>query len=1557
MAIFTGTTKTRFPDLMDPNSGIGVITGRLQKNAINFLNSNWNQFENNFVEDGVQDVAGFSTYDESYSNIKSPSSRRIITQRNQCTILIKKRMFSTLRGNYDIRFLDDKEKMFLRATKALMTKKAQDLSYYESLLNLESIFDNDGFLNIDQVSGHTIDAFFEAIKLADPSLANATQDQLINQSITDPTLNPYSRKILQLLRLKKANQRSKANALTTWIIDPDVPDTVGIGEGVGTLELNLVASFSANAGLNGGQANLTIEDPYRTLVISEADIEIALRQALAEKNSNRRSNQFISDTLLNRAKFLDEQLNGFRKIRGVSPINFEFTLGAANVLGTIVATGQQFDEFTMGNIDPPSDLDALETTYAFQILTLLKEYLTNLQDSAALFQTINKEYNEVRQRLRNEFVGHAVIQQMDMVHIFMNSYTRENTPNYDGRLDEQTSLIGTLNSSSDVLSDEMIESERLELAPDIEFPFYKVLRDKTIFRHDGVQVFCGPVTTVSSSYSASDGKFSISVSCKDNTEFLKMGRINVAPSLAQVGGMLEDPLTPFNLSTDTASGLISDTPTLSEENKKRLKYLRFDDGPLAGKRAATEKDIFQNKTLGGTVLNYQHMPGIIYRWKSGMVAETLNVNIKKPLNKVGNTLSDIADEFGVTVLSNPFGGLDVADIISILVTGRPHNYATFLKHSLDVGTFSVDTTNQSKFYFNYLFDFLERGSGLLGDFIPAVADIIDPVTANELYNQKRKIEGFNSRLTSLNRKMAELQDKNLAGFNTSAERGNIQVQIDILRKQIDDTLKSANGLAQKKSDEDNVKISFGAIGNEVYLNFDSEQMPEIKKKLKYQLKKKPEDVRFNQDKSYLIVSDKYDSDVDIQAFAKSLKNPELFNSDYRNPYDLCMDASKTVGFEFFADTQGNIVFRPPEYNKTPLSLMMRLLELSRAEQVGHIPPFLNALFATRKDTVKEQILLTELQILEGFVLLGRISTASDIFNRASKEFSFSIKMLEGSGAWQVDENYLNFEIQKTTLFDTGEQKALLDQTQLTFGPRDESSNLSVPTTEIFLITVQNAINNILGRPDKVKVIPPSTDDASDAATQLSRYNQEKDGNANLNRLTKINEIAKLISERQFLGRTYRALAEKHKIFDQPNKSGFRTKDESLFPQFLTDLIEDDTTNLDGFRSGKRFVIYDDVILNQETSVNTPDFTRVDVTGNQDFISTDQSGSLGGIPNVIWSGAVDFDLWRQFGYRPAQTFHRPDFTEAEAQCAPYAIFKLQEQRRRIHQANLTLVGNEHYQVGDVVYLNNKNMLYYVTNVSHQFSFDNGSYTTTLTLEYGRALGEYIPTTLDIIGKGLLSAHRAAISRVKANRSAVGSNHVVILETLFVPDYENFQTSDRVDEADGRETAIERIKKNFINNENNKNKIENAIKKAATRINQKQQGDALIEVRTYYTGTGVGTFSGESTAGTLGKAQIIGQWVFDMITKHSKETYDKFLSDKLAPKSVVLVNPINIAPDSKLTENEEKLRRFPSSQAWTGASKFVNADNVGIPVNAIDIVFVTEKSQFGDQTPAKLNRDGK
>jgi hypothetical protein len=223
------------------------------------------------------------------------------------------------------------------------------------------------------------------------------------------------------------------------------------------------------------------------------------------------------------------------------------------------------------------------------------------------------------------------------------------------------------------------------------------------------------------------------------------------------------------------------------------------------------------------------------------------------------------------------------------------------------------------------------------------------------------------------------------------------------------------------------------------------------------------------------------------------------------------------------------------------------------------------------------------------------------------------------------------------------------------------------------------------------------------------------------------------------------------------------------------LVEDDTRNLLGPGSALRYIIHDRDILQCSFSESPPDFTRIDVYGTAPFIGEELDRSFQN--TYFWAGATDFDLWRKYGYKQ-QDVKLPFSSNADLQSKPFAILELQLQRVKVNRGSVTVVGNEYYRPGDVVYIPSKGLLYYVREVSHNLTFGT-TFTTQLTLEFGHAPGTYLPSPLDIIG--MQFTRDPLEGQVLIYKNQVGDDNYRALQptpTLFFPDnvevtYDNVQ----------------------------------------------------------------------------------------------------------------------------------------------------------------------------------------
>ena len=283
--------------------------------------------------------------------------------------------------------------------------------------------------------------------------------------------------------------------------------------------------------------------------------------------------------------------------------------------------------------------------------------------------------------------------------------------------------------------------------------------------------------------------------------------------------------------------------------------------------------------------------------------------------------------------------------------------------------------------------------------------------------------------------------------------------------------------------------------------------------------------------------------------------------------------------------------------------------------------------------------------------------------------------------------------------------------------------------------------------------------------EVSELNNPATSNVNTRRNSKLNKIIQLSSQLQRISDTIEKMTDPS-VSGGLDKAATMVKDKtagngtrlnagelSTILEPFGDLIEDDYNDFIGPGSSKRFIIRDDQIVRYDFKESDQNVNcRIDVTGQEDLIG-EAPGFIGEVP-LIWAGATDFDLWKQYGYRYVTAESKPFFKNAETQCAPYALMLLTRQRRDTVRATLTVTGNEYYQLGDVVYITSRDMLYYVFGVSHSFTY-GGTFQTTLDLRYGHPLGEFIPTPLDVIGKNLIKNQRK-FNTTFVSRSTAGTD---------------------------------------------------------------------------------------------------------------------------------------------------------------------------------------------------------
>lgn len=1372
-------------------------------------------------------------------NLRPRSSERIM-QEPDITVLIKKRQFSSLIENSKMNLMDADEKLFIRATKRLFYNKCRAIAAYERLTKIERIVQTGGIIS----------------DIALPQIFNAVD------SLNNLGLNIIDQKTQSTLEtIKKVKSFSDPNYVTTWLIDSSLPYVTDVGEGTGVFELTLVSSVNTTVStiLGSGSADLSIEDPYKLMVISREDIERAISEAagiLQNNNFFRLADSGLED-LTNE---LRNTLNAVRRARGATDIRFNVNEGSlqySKIRAMIDGEGREiffsFDGGFLGldssvSIDPSAfeGFNGLSTTrspYANQITSafatlsereLFQRIVSNMlqliglrQSTRNQIKSFNKQTEYVRRKMFLHYNGQPMIQQMDVVHIFCSSKTRQDAQVSQGlrtifganKLNKINDTLSNVTGAFDDIKNMFGGSENsyIEIEKNMiagpEFPtwLWSMMRNDFTRQAAGTQIFSGVVDSADHSYA--NGKYELKIGAKDNASYFKFGQININPSVDVFNSALYDPLTPFKLDFDASSGFLrGEVPPLLEENVRLLasgavkaKNGRFRGSPL-------DEQLWKIQDVEPTPTSFRkkfHDPdGFVYRWKEGIGSLIWSGEPHSSLK-----LGSFSSEASIQINKNPFAGQDVMNSLSLLITGIPYNYNTFLRSAINAGSLNRDSlTNEdgSTSFFRGLISDLSKQNATWGNFIPFKKMIINESGYKFLATGEFDIIDKNARIAQLLRERAQRFDQlslAMPEFANSPQFYHSNVNVTTSARNIDDLKTISADIIrldfQIKAEEEslnkvlnNIDQSQGSLkifGDDV--SFDSNitqidegnesqriaKRAEFRKKINNLTQRRLWKVKANEDLNLFIVDDSYDKNYDIQAFERTLNGkPELFKSTYTTIFDQIGGIADLLGMEVFADSQGHIQVRPPQYNRIPSSIFYKMLKAKEDHGIQLFPSFLENLFFNQVQGLTDQLEIIEDEIRIRAAALGYTSdkqckdllagqiNGANTFDFISSEEDGKVggkdlrsllvqsapDLLEekvSSALKELTDN-LQGTLRKGSLFDVKQRVSAVN------------SNTSGSESDI------NAVINKVGkRLESKKNVPAPTKRSLLSNDRSAQGN----GRSQVDALNLINQISTFVAERQGV---IKLLANSLKNLDQGlslNRSDetsenalfpeLNKKKSDQFPEILEHMIEDEDYDDYGQNSGQRYVITDDRIISYSIRCKPPEFTAVQVTGQ---LATDvpppalpSSLDLGdGGNGVATAYSVDYDMWRMFGFRPARPLNVAFFSDAASQCAPYGVALLNKARKDILGANITLVGNEYYQAGEVYYLEDRDLLFYAESVSHSFTY-GGSFTSSMNLRYGHNPGEYIPTMLDIIGKGLYTnRHQASLARHIRHGNASNDTHI-------------------------------------------------------------------------------------------------------------------------------------------------------------------------------------------------------
>jgi len=1322
----------------------------------------------------------FFNQDQSVS--VTPDTRNHIAMSPEATILIKKKVFSTLRSSSEISFMDKTEKMLLRATKALFAYKVQQIRAYESLTKFDNFFQKNNSYSLTLLDSFLRES--DAILNANDELKEqlATEGDGFFKDVANifelsNSAENFSQVNEDILSILKRNAFSEDAGLTTWIVDPESPENYTLGPGTGVIELTTFKGFktSINNSSSPSSASISIAYPYRIGTILEEDIDIAIEEAL-------KGTLGLFSELLNGGISSESLAGGTAAIDGASILSSAFELANEGLFDTAIDTGY------------------------------------------------------IRERLRTFYLGKPFINASDIVHYYIRgNRTFSDFSSANSKYSEDSSE-SPFDEDYMTIDDVILKAEhQLYTSGAVDYESYKKLRSKQDNSFGMAHVYAGLVTDTSESFSG--GYWNLSVNVTDNMSWLKWSRFQSEPPISDPKNVLEDPLTPFEFEKDSQGTVVTSSRDLLYENKQLLQsgLLSYDSGLLAGQNA-NEGNLIQGQynglgSLRGTKI-MQHPSGFVYRWKTGIVTATAGFTATDPRGEEDQR--DIwGQNYQLTVTNGILNNLDIPNILSVLIVGQPYNIETFIEQAFTAHNIRDKSGRLSQLDpLTGVLDAVRKQNVFYGNFQPYRMLSMSSASTQQMLNNagnrdvlNNNVKQLQERKRAIRKRIRDLQ----GGAAVFPIIQTLQNEIDTIDAAIKNQVRIASNADNALTSEDRVgiQISLGGSTNLPLYDDEDENNDVTRAMMLVGAQRRIEDVRLNRDRNLFIVSDQYDS-ADIRPFILSLNKSgwRLFEGKYVDVWQMCDKASSYLHLEFFANSQGHLEFRPPLWNRIPLTILKEAIVKQESESVEVIPKFITDLFSTRIEALYLQIHTLNIKIALAALMIGRypdntlIPNVKIIGPNSLKFFGVELNNQKGINAainlggnklsGQSNDSSLrlrqtNFESSANTALgqafgsnlDIGvsfqekgdvlqgdtetllgsfdvivqEQASLLNDLENVVTSKSGNVSPAAKFTSDDLNAIRDTFKKQFGKDPAQGLISKDSGGFTERDLLYNTDNIEKLEQVIYGSDTIADKLKKAISDRDSFVSMLQANLQKTRELEEikeflttGSNSDFEGSENSISP-FLTDtadflaksanglqkaadiitgrlaegtvydhLIEDDTRNLLGYGSGKRFILKDEYIKSATFSEKPPEFTRLDVFGSAPLGLAD-SFNRGFDGLYFWAGGTDFDLWKQYGYKPKK-IDLPFVSDPEGQGKPYAMLELAMQKIKINSASVSIVGNEFYQPGDTVYIPSKGLLYYITAVNHSFDYGQ-DFSTTLTLEYGHPAGNYIPGPLDVIGQQLVS----------------------------------------------------------------------------------------------------------------------------------------------------------------------------------------------------------------------------
>jgi hypothetical protein len=1595
-----------------------IVSGQSSTNGFSLgdLASNMDRStERRYLEDGFLRTDPYTT------DIKAFEA---LLQQPSATILIKKSMFSSIGENYRPDFMDQDEKLYYKSMKVLFQNKCRQIAVLEKLSKIQQVT-----AAIGNVSEQLLPLI---ITLSDQLSAtnSGSNPNLFGSVNTNGEISSFNTVIERIRRLSAFNQGTN---YTNWITDPTLLFQSQLGQGTGVIEITNFTTINTvvtNDIKNPGNFSFSLVDPYGASVISEWDIEKAISDATNAYYNHKifQFGQQSIDQVVNDAR---TRLSQMRAARGASDIDFmtapntaisnpvtaiienngvqiAFTYSSVLGLGGGVSVAAPYLQGgsiagfqglsttpSTAGIGPDATINTLtsqtELNVFQQVINAIYQQIQLNTSSQNAFQTSNKVTNYARRKLRFNFAGKLIVQPMDIVHVYINSRSRLDNKLLSGmqNMFAGAGLLQNLNQSTYDLTNavstlfnpsgniQMQAEKAAFVGPNFPNFLWSLLRGQFVTEKEGTHVFAGLIESAPENWA--DGKYTIDVRGRDNTYYFELGKVNWKPGVDVFNGPLFDPLTPFKTNFDTiTSNAKSNTLELLDENKYLLggstdgtqPLVKFKLGPNAG-LAARSDNIIQDRNIDkvtGMPGKIFYAPdGLVYKWKEGigvLVQYGSSLDINDP-SKTGNP----------ALTKEPFAGQDVMNVISLLITGQPYNFANYWRAVSNFDGFNRDPQSQQDAAYSYYASLktdLVKNNITWGNFIPFKNLKMDEQSFAKMMQNQISATQRNQQLDNVVQKLADAQNQiNLFGqaaildpslssqFNTNVSTAKsiasqLQTQANNLIQQIQSQNQGLSNSLGPSGDAsyDSGGFSSGNLSGQSLS--DGSQRKSFRQQVNYLTRRMSYNVRGNEDKNLFIVDDTYDKDYDIIAYEESLADGiPLYNNEFNSVKDKIITTADLLNLEVFADTQGHIRARAPHYNDMPSSVFYRMMYLKRAYGIQIFPQFLEDIFENQINTLVQRVEVLENEIRLNCAVLGFQTDAacvSFIVNGGSisgnntgpttgNAETFSFLSNEGTAP-----NY-NFRItdlaallQAANPDASGAAISLASQatnnqqiftniqrtqfviSSLTSRTINQSGVSIFNTTPIASNPRINALIQII-RTDTGQQIP---NDNFLVSTSLLDNDTIIPAGQSIDVYKVTLQLSQYISDRQkALKLLYNAIknSTEAKSLDSTSLSGSSSNDAILpgvygnqnIPEVFEHMIEDETYDDYGPGSGARFIIKNVQIKHLNLAESSPDFTYVEVRGQLDpFLpNTVLPGQLNSFPQggngLVTAAAIDYDLWRKYGHLQSTPINVPFLQDPNTQCAPYASMILSRARKNIIRGSVTIAGNEYMQPGEVIFLEDRQLLFYVTAVRHNYS-SGSDFSTTLDLAYGHTPGDYIPTTLDVIGKMIYSNRDLATTTVQRQSSTYNDSNIGVI--VYSPQVQSgasvLNTGSTGTTSTNAYTA------------SNGTTISNILYQAAYIVNANQTNgntlNAQVELRIYYDSNN--TVNSDLTTFANQIMTMLTTTTSGPVQGYNSSSSSSALTPSLPASSVQVVN-VNLSDDTET--------RSPSQKAFDAARNLIGQNS--------------------------------